>query len=341
VRTLHSLLSYVRVIKISSDLCQVCEEPLDSGSSHFRILIPLYHSESHLPQVNEFLNQLHELVPGGITVDFIVDGRAEDEIAVSKNLDDLVPAANIIVLSRNFGVGPALHAGLAQRQACISSAIGSDLQEPISLYLDFFNSITSGIADIALGQRRSRKDPLHARVLSRIYWRVNRLLVDKNSPKGGFDVFAMSKDAVTNFVGLQELNTSFTSQLLWIGYRIEWIKFDRSRRISGKSTWTIRRKMKLFADSLYGYTGKPISLMTWTGAIASTIILIFAFLTFLARITGRITLPGYSTLVILFALGQSLTLLSIGIVGGYLQRTFENSTGRPNYIIRKVIKKSD
>jgi len=318
-------------------LCAVCGDSLEGGLPHFRMLVPLFHSEVHLPEVMSYLNNLNSTIPGGITVDFVVDGRIEDEIAVSQNLDALDPAANIIILSRNFGVGPALHAALAQRQACISSAIGSDLQEPTSLYLDLFDSISSGNADIALGERRSRQDPFISRILSGIYWRVNRLLVNKDAPSGGFDCFAMSKDAVTNFVGLQELNTNFTSQLLWIGYRIQWIKYDRTARISGKSTWTIRRKMKLFADSLYGYTGKPISFMTWFGAISSLAILAFAFLTAVAKITGTATVPGYTTLVILFALGQTLTLLSIGIVGGYLQRTFENSTGRPNYIIRKVI----
>jgi hypothetical protein len=317
-------------------LCGVCNQEIVSGVPHFRMLVPLFHSENHLPEVMSYLNSLNSDIPGGITVDFIVDGRIEDELALSQEIDRLEPSAKIIVLSRNFGVGPALHAGIASRETCIVSAVGSDLQEPKNLYVEFYEAITSAQYDIALGQRRSREDPFLPRVLAGIYWRLNRSLVNSSTPLGGFDVFAMSKGAALSFVKLDELNTNFTSQLLWIGYRVKWIKFDRTARISGKSSWTLRRKFKLFADSLYGYTGKPIALMTWTGFISSGLLLILATSTAIGKILGLVSLPGYTTLVLLFALGQSLTLMCIGIVGGYLYRTFENSTNRPNYVIRKI-----
>jgi hypothetical protein len=317
-------------------LCGVCNKEIVNGVAHFRMLVPLFHSENHLPEVMSYLNSLNSDIPGGITVDFIVDGRIEDELALSKEIDRLEPSAKVIVLSRNFGVGPALHAGIASRETCIVSAVGSDLQEPKDLYVDFFEAITSAQYDIALGQRRSREDPFLPRVLAGIYWRLNRSLVNSSAPLGGFDVFAMSNGAALSFVKLNELNTNFTSQLLWIGYRVKWIKFDRTARISGKSSWTLRRKFKLFADSLYGYTGKPIALMTWTGFVTSALLLVLAASTALGKILGLISLPGYTTLVLLFALGQSLTLMCIGIVGGYLYRTFENSTNRPNYVIRTI-----
>ena len=316
--------------------CGVCEEELDGTAAHFRMLVPLYHSENHLPEVMRYLNSLHMEIPGGITVDFIVDGRVEDEIALQNEIENLEPSATVIILSRNFGVGPALHAGIASRETCIVSAVGSDLQEPQHLYSEFNEAISSAEYDIALGQRRSREDPFLPRILAGIYWRLNRSLVNANAPLGGFDVFAMSKAAAASFVKLDELNTNFTSQLLWIGYRVKWIKFDRTARISGKSSWTLRRKFKLFADSLYGYTGKPIALMTWTGFLSSALLLMLAVSTVVGKILGFIDLPGYTTLVLLFALGQSLTLMCIGIVGGYLYRTFENSTNRPNYVIRKI-----
>ena len=320
-------------------ICGSCEKEIDGTAAHFRMLVPLYHSENHLPQVMKYLNSLHEVIPGGVTVDFIVDGRIEDEIALFGQISELKASANIVSLSRNFGVGPALHAGIASRNTCIVSAVGSDLQEPLDLFEDFFAAISSGDFDVALGQRRSREDPFLPRVLAKIYWRINRSLVNSSAPLGGFDVFAMSEGVAASFVKLDELNTNFTSQLLWIGYRVKWIKFDRTARISGKSTWTLRRKFKLFADSLYGYTAKPILWITWTGFLASMILIFVAGATGIGKALGIVEIPGYTTLILLFALGQSLTLLSIVILGGYIYRAFENSTGRPNYVIRKIYEK--
>lgn len=320
-------------------ICRSCEKEITEGEAHFRMLVPLYHSENHLPDVMRYLNSLHEVIPGGVTVDFIVDGRMEDEVALFGQISKLKATANVISLSRNFGVGPALHAGIASRNTCMVSAVGSDLQEPLDLYEDFFAAISSGEYDVALGQRRSREDPFLPRIFAQIYWRINRSLVNSRAPLGGFDVFAMSEATASSFVKLAELNTNFTSQLLWIGYRVKWIKFDRTARISGKSTWTLRRKFKLFADSLYGYTAKPLTWMTWAGFLASVTLLFVAGATGVARALGLVDVPGYTTLVLLFALGQSLTLLSIGILGGYIYRAFENSTGRPNYVIRKIYEK--
>ena len=336
----HCFLRRIEWIKLTNmKICGVCENEIDGTKAHFRMLVPLFHSENHLPEVMKFLNSLHEDIPGGITVDFIVDGRIEDELAVLREIRELKASAKIITLSRNFGVGPALHAGIASRNTCIVSAVGSDLQEPAGLYREFYAAISSGEFDVALGQRRSREDPFLPRVLAKLYWRINRSLVNSSAPLGGFDVFAMSEGVATSFVKLAELNTNFTSQLLWIGYRVKWIKFDRTARISGKSSWTLRRKFKLFADSLYGYTAKPISWMTWAGFVTSVLLVFVAIATGVGKVLGLVEIPGYTTLILLFALGQSLTLFSMGILGGYMYRAFENSTGRPNYVIRKIHEK--
>lgn len=316
--------------------CSICKLTFErSNGPHFEVIIPLFHSEDHMAQVSDYVNNLNNAIPGGIALTFVADGRKEDYEKAIELQGALKLKTKTIKLSRNFGVGPALHAALADSQYCMSTAFGSDLQEPIELFVNFFKVLSSGDCDLALGYRIERNDPYLSKKFAQFYWWVNRKFIYPSSPPNGFDVFAMSRNVRSEFSKLRELNTNFTSQLLWIGFEPAWIGFVRSPREIGTSTWSHRKKFKLFADSLYGYTFKPISLITNLGLISSLSFLSIAFLTLLGKLTNQIDVPGYVMTVLLICIGQSILLFSIGIIGGYVSRTFENGTRRPHYIISK------
>lgn len=297
------------------------------------ILIPIYKSEQHIPYVFEYIHMIRDVV-GDLEVVFVIDGSpdaSEQKIVEIASTTSL--RVQVIRLSRNFGVGPALHAGLSHVATDSVVIIGSDLQEPQELYIDFFRRLESGSADVCLGERMSRDDPMFMRLTSSLFWAIQRRLIDSSTPRGGFDGVGLSRKAVSSLVGLTELNTSFTSQLQWIGFRRVYVPFHRRRRISGRSSWTFRRRSKLFADSIYGFTAAPVTFLTVVGILGSLMMLILLLITGLSALMGWMTVPGFATLVILGAFGHSITLAGIGIVGGYIFRAFENTKQRPRYII--------
>ena len=316
--------------------CAVCSEYFtESGKPHFEVIIPLYHSEKHIQKVFAYINQISKAIPGGLAATFVADGRLEDYVEVSDQINSFQLPYKVILLSRNFGVGPALHAALADSDYCASAAFGSDLQEPEELFIEFFTILAAGKADLVLGYRTKRADPILSKYLAKFYWWVNKTFIHQNSPASGFDVFAMNRDVRKSFIKLCELNTNFTSQLLWVGFNPKWIGFERKSREIGKSTWSYRRKLKLFADSLYGYSSKPITLITVLGFLSSFAFFLIGILTLVGKFTKQIVVPGYVMTIVLIAFGQSLLLFSMGIIGGYASRGFENSTGRPNYIVAR------
>jgi len=318
----------------SHTVCSVCNYAFEkSNGPHFEVIIPLYFSEMHLDNVSDYVARLNDLILGGIAVTFVVDGRKDDYRKALELQRTLELKVKIIRLSRNFGVGPAIHSALANSSYCISTAFGSDLQEPIEIFVEFFQIISKGEGDLALGYRTKRNDPFLSKKLAEFYWWINRKFIYPSSPPYGFDVFAMNKKVRSEFSNLRELNTNFTSQLLWIGFDPIWIGFERAPRKIGKSTWSHRRKLKLFADSLYGYTSKPISLITNLGLMSSLFFLSIAFVTLLGKLSNQIDVPGYVMTILLISLGQSILLFSIGVIGGYVSRSFENGTNRPHFVI--------
>jgi glycosyltransferase involved in cell wall biosynthesis len=323
---------------MSSGDCRLCGDGLTKVSKpHYEVIIPLFKSENHLERLYSYLIDLNNRIPGGILITFVVDGRQQDFDAVLSFSKKSIFSCKIIKLSKNFGVGPALHAALAQSDACISTAFGSDLQEPIELFDKFFHAVITGECEIALGHRILRKDPLSTRLPASIYWWINRKWIHPESPKGGLDVFAISSIARKEFCLLKELNTNFTSQLLWIGFTTKWVDFVRIQRIEGKSTWTWKRKIKLFADSVYGYSTKPMSFLFWLGAGSLSVFSLISLLTLVGKISGAVQIPGYTMIILVILWGQSVLLFFLGIIGGYIVRTFENSTSRPNYVIERTI----
>lgn len=313
--------------------CTVCGNLL-TGQPHLTALVPIFKSEDHIEALFDYFAQLDQLVSGGIEVVCVVDGSPdESERLIRDRAKTSTFKVTLLVLSRNFGVGPALHAGLAASTTCGTVVFGSDLQEPVELFEKFSNLIFTGNADVCLGHRISRDDPLSMRFFSAIYWWINRKFLDNDTPKGGFDVFGISMRAKEALLSLPELNTNFTSQLQWIGFTRVYISFDRRARLSGKSSWTFKKKFKLFADSIFGFSSAPVSLIFGVGLSLSIGASAIGFVTLLGALLGRIDVPGYATLIILTAFGQGATLSSIGILGGYLSRTFDNSKRRPRYIV--------
>jgi glycosyltransferase involved in cell wall biosynthesis len=300
------------------------------------VVVPVYKSQDHIPKLFDYIQQIDTAV-GEVEVVFVIDGTPDDsERIIYLEAQKYAFKIKVVRLSRNFGVGPALHAALRHVNTSSLVIIGADLQEPVELYIDFFRRLESGEADVFLGERVSRDDPISMRFFSAIFWWVNRKFINSDTPKGGFDGVGLSARASKTLAELPELNTSFSSQLQWIGYKQVFIPFHRVRRQSGKSSWTYKRKVKLFADSVYGFTGAPIAILTLLGVVSTVLMILVLITTLFASIMGWMVVPGYATIVILSALGHAITIMGIGILGGYIHRSFENTKGRPKYIIEDV-----
>ena len=319
------------------EYCRVCREGL-AGARHLAVVVPIYKSEAHIPRLLDFIDGINDQFPGGVITTFVIDGSPENECQlIERMMPSLKFPSQIIRLSRNFGVGPALHAALEKSSGCATVVFGSDLQEPIDLFLTFGRKIILEGRDVMLGQRITRDDPFMMTFFAKFYWWVNRHFLDNDSPKGGFDVFGLSKRAREALVALPELNTNITSQLQWIGFDRQYVPFHRLARQVGKSSWTMKRKIKLFADSIYGFSGTPITLVFSLGLLLTVLFGLLGVLTVIGAVMGWIEIPGYATIVLIGAIGHSLTIMVCGILGGYVFRTFENSKGRPRYIISEVI----
>ena len=302
------------------------------------IIVPVYYNQDNLLPLYA---DLKEKVLSKINIEyeliFVDDGSKDKSYEVMKNLAKLDENIKTIRLSRNFGEHSALLAGLSQCTGDCAVRKAADLQEPSEVILDMMKKYEEG-NKIVLAVRADREEPITQKAFSNLYAFLMRKLALHNMPKGGFDTFLIDRQIIDLLVKMQEKNTSLMSQILWAGFETATVPYIRKKREIGKSRWTLSKKIKLVYDSLLSFSYFPIKMITSVGFLSFFISLILLVVIIGKKFAGIIDVEGYTSIIMIMLMGFGIIMLSIGVLGEYLWRTYDAARSRPPYIIEKVEK---
>lgn len=298
------------------------------------LVIPVYKNEPNIEPLMAELAKLRQRLRGRLEVVFVVDGSPDRCLDL---LRERLPAApfrsRLISLSRNFGSFSAIAAGLEAGSGDYFAVLAADLQEPPELISQFYEILSRGEADITFGCRARRSDPWLSELFSRLFWWLYGAFIMAEMPKGGIDVFGCTRQVRDCLLGCPESDTNLIALLIWVGFRRKFVPYERRARSQGKSAWTLRKKLNYSFDSIFNFTDLPIQLLLSVGAGGIVVGTVFAAVLLFSKLTGRITVPGYSAIVLAIIFFGSLTSLGLGIIGQYLWLTLQNARKRPKYIV--------
>jgi len=299
----------------------------------YSVVIPVYGNEATIPALITRLVQLAGDLDAATEAVFVVDGSPDSSLLLLRRL---LPEAGLrsqlVVLSRNYGAFSAIRAGLAAARGNYVAVMAADMQEPVSLVEDFFRELATGEYDVAVGVRTGRADPAASSAASRMFWGFYRRYVQKDVPPGGVDIFGVTRQVVTELLRLEESHTSLVGLLFWLGFRRVQVPYERQERETGKSGWTVRKKLRYMSDSIFSFTDLPITLLISAGVLGVVLSTVAGLVVFVAWATGNVEVAGYTPLMLMLFLLCSAILLALGIVGSYVWRTYENSKRRPGAI---------
>ena len=142
---------------------------------------------------------------------------------------------------------------------------------------------------------------------------------------------------ITVLTNLDERNSALTGQILWSGFKTDIVYYTRLAREVGTSKWTLRKKIRLVMDTLFSFSSLPITIVLGVGAFSMAIAIIWAIIVLIAKIAGYINVSGWTTLFIFNLFSFGIIMMTLGILGEYLWRTFDASRNRPPYIIEEDI----
>jgi glycosyltransferase involved in cell wall biosynthesis len=294
------------------------------------LVIPVYRNEDSLPELVAACESLRQSLSMKLEVVFVVDGSPDGSAAwLRKNLPAQRFSSQLCEHSRNFGSFAAIRTGLGIATGDYFAVMAADLQEPISLARSFFEKLENDEADVTIGVREGRNDPLSSSLGSQVFWWLYRRLVLPEIPEGGVDMFGCKRNVRDVLLSLHERNSSLVGQLFWVGFRRNFVGYERQVRKHGSSSWTFARKLRYLFDSVYSFSDLPIRFLKWLGASAMTLAGFSSVAILGARLAGLIEVPGYTATILTVIFFGGLNSLGLGVIGEYVWRTYENTKGRP------------
>ena len=306
------------------------------------IIVPVYYNQDNLLPLyadlkEKVFNKLKENTNTEYELIMVDDGSKDNSYKVMQDLAKIDSNIKIIHLSRNYGEHAAILAGLSQCTGDCAVRKAADLQEPSEMILDMMKKYDEGYK-VVLATRADREEPIMQKAFSNLYAFLMRKLALHNMPKGGFDSFLIDRQVIDFLVKMQESNTSLMSQILWAGFETATVPYVRKKREIGKSRWTLSKKIKLVYDSLISFSYFPIKMITNVGFFSFFISVMLLLIIIYKKFVGKIDVEGYTSLIMVMLMAFGIIMLSIGILGEYLWRTYDAARKRPPYIIEKVEK---
>lgn len=297
------------------------------------IVIPVYYNEETLfPLYEDIRENVIDKIKCDYEIIMVNDGSKDRSYEYMQQIAERDGNVKIYSLSRNFGSHACILCGLSKVTGDCAAVKAADLQEPSSLILEMLDKWLRGY-NVVLAEREERDEKKSQIFWSNMYYWLVRKTALPQMPDKGFDVYLLDRKVIEVLMKLDERNSALTGQILWSGFRTASVKYRRLARTAGESKWTIKKKIRLVSDTLFSFSTLPITLVSIVGCLSFFGSLIWAFAVFLAKIFGKITVSGWTTLFIFNLFSFGMIMLTLGILGGYLWRTFDASRNRPPYII--------
>ena len=297
------------------------------------IIIPVYFNEKNLISLYEDLkSKFIDKIDYQYELMMINDGSTDKSYEIMKELASRDNNIKIISLSKNFGSHAAILCGLANCSGDVAIVKAADLQEPTEMLHDMIDSWKIG-NNVVLAVRTGREESFLSSFFSDLYYEITRKIALHNMPKKGFDVYLLDRKVINVLKSIDEKNSALTGQILWSGFKTGIVYYKRLARTEGKSRWTLKKKLKLFMDTIYGFTSLPISIVMLIGFLSVLVCIIWSIILIILKLNGGIEVSGWTSLFIFNLLTFGITMITLGIIGEYLWRTFDATRKRPPYII--------
>ncbi len=304
--------------------------------SKLSIIIPVYCNEDTLmccyQDVKErVLSKIEEYEL--ILVD---DGSVDHSWDIMSHIAEEDTKVKLIRLSRNFGSHAACLAGLSLAEGDCATIKAADLQEESELILEMYASWKRG-NQVVLAVRSDREEGVFQKWFANMYYWLVRKLALKNMPPKGFDCYLIDRKVIEVLKLLDERNSAITLQILWAGFRTDFVYYVRKAREVGTSKWTLAKKVKLVVDSLVSFSFAPIRFMTIVGGMSFIISILWAFLLIVEKLLGGIPVTGWTTLMVMQLFSSGLIMFTLGILGEYIWRSMDAARNRPVYIVDEIV----
>ena len=302
----------------------------------YSIVAPVHNEEAVLHELYRRISEVMAQAGEPWELVLVDDGSRDRSAEVIAELHDNDPRVRGIILSRNFTFQIAVTAGLEHASGDAVVLIDADLQDPPEVVLEMIQKWKEGY-EVVYGVRSSRDgETWFKRVTASAFYRIINRITGIKIPVDTGDFRLMDRLVVNSVLQMPEHNRFLRGMVTWVGYKQTGIYYERQARFAGETKFTVRRMTRFAMDAITGFSYFPLQLATYFGFITAVISALAIILVILLRLftPGEALLGQATTLVTVLFLG-SVQLISLGIIGEYLGRIYDEVRGRPLYLVNK------
>jgi len=300
------------------------------------VVIPIFNEEETLPALYERLSAVLVGIGEPFEVIFVNDGSRDGSERMLREFHARDPRFKSIHFSRNFGHQTAITCGFDHARGQAVVAMDGDLQDPPEVLPDLLARWREGY-EVVYAVRQKRKEGLLKRGAYKAFYWLLRKVSYLDIPLDSGDFSLIDRRVIDLLASMPERNRFVRGLRTWVGFRQVGYEYAREARYAGQSKYNLAKLFKLAFDGLVSYSYVPLRVVSNVGLLVSAAALGYMGYLLLARLFGGTPIAGWtSTIVIVLFLG-GVQLLSLGVIGEYVGRIFEEVKQRPHYVVRERV----
>jgi len=299
------------------------------------VVVPIYNEGDGISSLCNSILDAVKVMDIEVEIIMVDDGSTDDSLEKLLAIRKSDARFKVVALSRNFGHQAAYTAGLAIAKGDFIAMMDGDLQDPPALIGKMMEELKLQKFDIVFGKRTDRLEGFLKQKMILAFHRLFSKASHINAPANVGNFCVMTRQALDEFLKLQEKNRYLPGLRFFIGFEQGFVEYSRSERANGEAKMSYTNLFKLAFDALFSFSNFPLKFCFYTGIIGVIIFFIAGSISIIHKFIG-IASPGWSsTLVSIYFLG-SIQLLFLGIIGEYVYRIYVEVQNRPIYIVKKV-----
>lgn len=299
------------------------------------ILIPAYNEELSIPYLYEALHSILDKLPlYNWEILFVNDGSTDHTLELIQELQLSDSRISYLDLSRNFGKEAAMLAGFDYITGDCMIILDADLQDTPDLIPEMLRYWEEGYDDIYARRKSRGEESFIRKHLSLLFYSILQKSTKLEILPNVGDFRLLNKNCIHALRQLRERERYTKGLFCWIGFKKKEIVFDRGSRISGKSAWNLWSLSNLAIEGITSFTVAPLRISTFIGLVVSCLSFIYMMYMLIKSLIYGDPVQGFPTLIVVILFLGGIQLLSLGIIGEYLGRIFNETKQRPTYIVK-------
>ena len=295
------------------------------------VVIPIFNEEKNIPSLYKRLKRVLKELSEKHEIIFVNDGSGDSSLEKIKAIREKDKKVKVICFSRNFGHMAAVNAGLSHSSGKKVVVMDADLQDPPEVIPAMYKKALSGY-DVVYGVKTRRKETALRKFLFKSFYRILNGIAQLKMPLDAGTFSIVDAGVVKILNSLPERNKYFSGLRAWTGFSQTGVIYKRGKRHAGKEA-SLGRLFNLAIDGLVSFSHLPLRVASFLGMFFAVISLIFIIGVFVARfVFGKGIVGWASTMSAILFIG-SIQLITLGVIGEYLARIYDEVKGRPEYII--------